>query len=193
MEEMGAFEDEEARARRDEEVRIALSDPATAHTEAVAEAELNITYADSPIVMGESDPDPSPDRASPLVAGDRLPDLGPVTGAPADPEVRLHQLARGPGHTLLAIAVGDGGDRLPRLFAELEALVARSPLFDAVFALATARDEAPIGTIHPEAAAALGVRSLAVLAIRPDRHLGFIGEGATVADVERYASLVTGL
>jgi hypothetical protein len=105
--------------------------------------------------------------------------------------VRLHQLAHRPGHTLLAIAVGDGGDELPHLFAQLEALVARSPLFDAAFALATARDQAPVGTIHPEAARALGVERLAVLAIRPDRHVGLIEEGATLADVEAYAALVT--
>jgi hypothetical protein len=115
-----------------------------------------------------------------------------VTAGPGQPQARLHRLAHRPGHTLLAIAVGDGGDELPRLFARLEALVARSPLFDAAFALATAPDQAPVGTIHPEAAAALGVKSLAVLAIRPDRHVGFIGEGASLADVERYAALVTG-
>jgi len=205
MEEMGAFDGEAGRVKRDEEVRAALSDPETAHSEAVAEAELNITYRDSPIIatgsVGASGEDPertsplfvregsSPDALSP---GDRLPDLGPVTAAPGEPEVRLHQLAHRRGHTLLAITAGGGCDTLPRLFGQLEALVARSPLFDAVFALATARGDAPVGTIHPDAAATLGVESLAVLAIRPDRHVGLFAEGGTVADVERYAALVTG-
>ncbi len=183
MEEMGRFEGAAGRARRDEEVRAALTDPDTAHAEAVAEAELNIAYGDSPIVAG--------DRGGPLASGDRLPDLGPVTAGPGGPPVRLHELAHRPGHTLLAIAVGDGDPELPHLFAQLEALVARSPLFDAAFALATAPDQAPVGTIHPEAAAALGVKSLAVLAIRPDRHVGLIKEGATLADVEAYAELVS--
>ena len=177
MEEMGRVDGEEERAKRDEELRATLTDPETAHAEAVAEAELNIAYRDSPIVIG---------------AGDRLPELGPVTAAPGEPEVRLHQLAHRPGHTLLAIAVGDGGDELAHLHAQLEWLVARSPLFDAAFALATARGDAPIGTIRPDAAAALGVESLAVLAIRPDRHVGLLAEGGTLADVERYAALVTG-
>ena len=106
--------------------------------------------------------------------------------------MRLHQLAHRPGHTLLAIAIGDGGEELPHLLAKLEALVARSPLFDAAFALATARGDAPVGTIHPDAAAALGVESLAVLAIRPDRHVGLFAEPGTLADVERYAAFVTG-
>jgi hypothetical protein len=203
MEKMGRFDGEEGRARRDEEVRAALSDPETAHAEAVAEAEMNIDYRDSPIVTGGggSGVDPSltnsvvvrsgssPDSLGP---GDRLPDLGPVTAGPGEPEVRLHELAHRPGHTLLLIAVGDGGEEMPRLFAEIEALVARSPLFDAAFALATGRDQAPIGTIHPEAAAALGVKSLAVLAIRPDRHIGLFAENPSLADVERYEALVTG-
>jgi len=208
MEDMGGFDGEEGRAARDAEVRAALTDPDTAHAEAVAEAELNIDYRASPIVMardagdvGEEGEDPSLTNSgevrsgssrSSLEPGDRLPDLGPVRAGPGEPEARLHQLAHRPGHTLLAIAVGDGGEELPHLFAQLEGLVARSPLFDAAFALATAPDQAPVGTIHPQAAAALGVRSLAIFAIRPDRHVGFVGEGASVADVERYAALVTG-
>jgi 2-polyprenyl-6-methoxyphenol hydroxylase-like FAD-dependent oxidoreductase len=178
MEEMGRFDGEEARAKRDAEVRAALTDPETVHSEAVAEAELNITYRDSPIVLEG--------------AGDRLLDIGPVTGTPGGAEVRLHELTHRPGHTLLAIAVGDGGDALPHLFAQLEALVARSPLFDAAFALATAPGDAPVGTIHPDAAAVLGIDSLAVLAVRPDRHIGLLAEPASLAEVERYAALVTG-
>jgi 2-polyprenyl-6-methoxyphenol hydroxylase-like FAD-dependent oxidoreductase len=194
MEEMGRVDGEAGRATRDAEVRAALSDPEIAQAEAVVEAELNISYAGSPIVAGsgESGEDPSltnrevrsgssPDS---IRAGDPLPDLGPA--------VRLDRLAQRPGHTLLVIAVGDGGAELPRLFAQLEALVARSPLFDAAFALATAPDQAPVGTIHPDAARALGVKSLAVLAIRPDRHIGLIAEPATLAAVENYEALITG-
>jgi 2-polyprenyl-6-methoxyphenol hydroxylase-like FAD-dependent oxidoreductase len=215
MEDMGRFDGADGRARRDAEVRAALTDPDTAHSEAVAEAELNIDYGDSPIVVrgeagegssftnlarGEAGEDPSLTNcgevrsgSSPasLKPGSRLLDLGPVTAGPGEPEVRLHALAHRPGHTLLAIAVGDGGEELPHLFAQLEGLVARSPLFDAAFALATAPDQAPIGTIHPEAARALGVESVAVLAVRPDRHVGLFAEGGTLADVEQYAKLVT--
>jgi 2-polyprenyl-6-methoxyphenol hydroxylase-like FAD-dependent oxidoreductase len=200
MEDMGRFDGEKARAARDQEVRAALTDPETAHHEAVAEAELNIAYRDSPIVVGRgeeaSGEDPAPTHSGDVRserspdAGDRLPDIGPVTGTPGGRETRLHELTHRPGHTLLAIAVGDGGEELPHLFAQLEALVARSPLFDAAFALATARRDAPVGTIHPDAAAALGVESLAVLAIRPDRHIGLFAEPASLADVERYAALV---
>jgi 2-polyprenyl-6-methoxyphenol hydroxylase-like FAD-dependent oxidoreductase len=178
MEEMGNFDGEEGRARRDAEVRAALSDPDTVHTEAVAEAELNIDYADSPVIASG--------------AGWRLPDVGPVTAGEGEPKVRLHELTHRPGHTLLAIAVGDGGEELARLHAQLEGLVARSPLFDAAFSLATGPEHLPFGSIHPEAAAALGVKSLAVFAIRPDRHVGLVSEPGSLADVEAYETLVTG-
>lgn len=52
MEQMGNFDGTEGREERDAEVRAALTDPEIAHTEAVAEAEMNISYRDSPIVLG---------------------------------------------------------------------------------------------------------------------------------------------
>jgi hypothetical protein len=106
--------------------------------------------------------------------------------------MRLHQLTHRPGHTLLAIAIGDGGEELARVYAQLEGLVARSPIFDAAFALATGTDHLPFGSIHPEAAAALGARSLAVFAVRPDRHVGLVSEPGSLADVEAYEALVAG-
>jgi hypothetical protein len=124
--------------------------------------------------------------------GDRVPDLGPVRAGEGEAEVRLHELTHRTGHTLIAIAIGDGGDELARLHAQLEGLVARSPLFDAAFALATGTDYLPYGSIHADAAAALGVKSLAVFAVRPDRHVGLVAEPATLGDVEAYEALVTG-
>jgi 2-polyprenyl-6-methoxyphenol hydroxylase-like FAD-dependent oxidoreductase len=212
MEEMGRFEGEEGRARRDAEVRAALSDPETVHNEAVAEAELNIAYRGSPIVVGRGteEEDPSLTNSgevrsgtsssalkpgsglSRLEAGDRLPDLGPIRAGEGEPERRLHELTHRTGHTLLAVAVGDGGDELARLHAQLEGLVARSPIFDAAFALATGTDHLPYGSIHADAAGALGVESLAVFAVRPDRHVGLVVEPASLADVEAYEVVVTG-
>jgi 2-polyprenyl-6-methoxyphenol hydroxylase-like FAD-dependent oxidoreductase len=211
MEEMGRFEGAEGRARRDAEVRAALSDPGTVQAEAVAEAELDIAYRGSPIVVGRGAEEEDPsltnsgevrsgssssalEAGSGLLrveAGDRLPDLGPVRAGEGEPEVRLHELTHRTGHTLFAIAVGDRGDELARVHAQLEGLVARSPVFDAVFALATGIDHLPYGSIHADAAAALGVDSLAVFAVRPDRHVGVVAEPATLADIEAYDALVT--
>jgi hypothetical protein len=133
-------------------------------------------------------------RGSPVVAraGERLPPLGPVRAGEGEPERRLHELTHRTGHTLLVVAVGDAGDELARLQAHLEGLVARSPLFDAAFALATGADYLPYGSIHANAAAALGVESLAIFAIRPDRHVGLVAEPASLADVVAYEALVTG-
>ncbi|MCW2980549.1 MAG: monooxygenase [Solirubrobacterales bacterium] len=212
MEEMGRFEGADGRARRDAEVRAALSDPETVHNEAVAEAELNIAYRESPIVRGRGaeEEDPSLTNSgevrsgssssafepwsglAALEAGDRLPDLGPVRAGEGEPERRLHELTHRTGHTLLAVAVGDGGDELARLHAQLEGLVARSPIFDAAFALATGTDHLPYGSIHAGAAGVLGVESLAVFAVRPDRHVGLVAEPASLADVEAYEVVVTG-
>src|SRR6201999_3940634 len=94
--------------------------------------------------------------------GDRLPALGPVRAGEGEPEVRLHQLTHRTGHTLLAIAIGDGGDEMAHLHALLEGLGARSPLFAAACALATGTDHLPYGSIHADAAPARGVRSLSV-------------------------------
>ncbi|MBB1594603.1 hypothetical protein A9973_10995 [Achromobacter sp. UMC46] len=61
-----------ARRERDAAIRTVFADPGTRHHEAVAEAELDIDYAGSPIVMGD------PHEA--LWPGQRLPDQIPLQG-----------------------------------------------------------------------------------------------------------------
>lgn len=115
MEAMGRFDGAEARVRRDRELQTAFANPDTVLSEAVAEAELNIAYRSSPIVAGESDGSLGP--------GDRLPDLGPIQLPGVDAR-RLHELTRRPGHTLLALARGDGGGGLLALLGEVAAATA---------------------------------------------------------------------
>ena len=183
MEAMGRTDGAAARARRDEELRQSFADPETVHNEAVAEAEMNIAYAGSPIVAGES--------SGPPQAGDRLPDVGPVR-LPGEEPCRLHELTQRTGHTLVALARGDGGEELPRLRAELEELVAGSPLFDAAFALVTDPvAPASLGTIDPAVADELRVDGIALLAVRPDRHIGFRGDRGEVGGLRGYAELIT--
>jgi 2-polyprenyl-6-methoxyphenol hydroxylase-like FAD-dependent oxidoreductase len=182
MEVMGRFDGAEARARRDAELRASFVDPETIHSEAVAEAELNIDYAGSPIVAGES--------GGPVPAGERLPDVGPVQ-LPGEEPRRLHELTHRPGHTLLALARQGHGEELPRLLAELEEIAAGSPLFEAAFAFAAEPGApAPVGTVDPAAAAELGVAGITLLAVRPDRHLGFRSDRGDVAELQGYAALV---
>jgi 2-polyprenyl-6-methoxyphenol hydroxylase-like FAD-dependent oxidoreductase len=182
MEAMGRFGDAEARARRDDELRTTFADPDVIHSEAVAEAELNIDYKSSPIVTGEA--------GGPVGAGTRLPDLGPVQ-LPGVEARRLHEVTYRPGHTLLAVARGDGEGRLLSLLDELEEIVARSPIFEAAFGLATEpRQPAPIGAIDSHAADELGVAGLTLLTVRPDRHVGFRVDRADTTELARYAELL---
>ena len=77
-----------------------FADPESRHHEAIAEAELDIDYGGSPIVMG--------DKHDALAPGQRLPDTIEVTLA--DGEARLlHELANRAGHTALVI----GGSSAP--------------------------------------------------------------------------------
>jgi 2-polyprenyl-6-methoxyphenol hydroxylase-like FAD-dependent oxidoreductase len=182
MEAMGRFDDAEARAQRDEELHTTFADPVLIHSEAVAEAELNIDYESSPIVVGE--------LGGPVGPGARLPDLGPVQ-LPLVEARRLHELTHRPGHTLLAVAHGDGGGRLLPLLRELEEIVVRSPIFEAAFVLATEPGQpAPIGAIDPVAADELGVSDITLLTVRPDRHVGFRVDRADPTELKRYAKLL---
>ncbi len=185
MEAMGRFDGPEARTRRDLEVRTNFASSDVVHSEAVAEAELNIDYRRSPIVL----------RApgdGPVSPGERLPDLGPVQ-LPRAAAQRLHELTHRPGHTLIALAREERAGELPALLAELEAIATRSTLFDAAFAFATVPEPpVPAGVIDPAAADALGVSGLALLAVRPDRHIGFRADRADTDGLQRYGELLAG-
>ena len=65
------------RRARDEALRVVFADPESRHHEAVAEAELDIDYGGSPIVMG--------DKHDALAPGQRLPDTIEVCLADARP------------------------------------------------------------------------------------------------------------
>jgi 2-polyprenyl-6-methoxyphenol hydroxylase-like FAD-dependent oxidoreductase len=184
MEAMGRIDGPEGRSRRDREVRTSFASEDVVHSEAVAEAELNIDYRSSPIVAG------GPDNGS-VGPGDRLPDLGPVQLPGADAQ-RLHELTHRPGHTLLALAREERASELPALLTELERLATSSTLFDTAFAFATQFQSPPVGIVDPAAADSLGVSGLTLLAVRPDRHIGFRADRAHTAGLRRYAELLGG-
>src|SRR5262249_50056358 len=78
------------RRARDETLRAVFADPTSRHHEAIAEAELDVDYSGSPIVIG--------DENDALAPGQRLPDTIEVVLAGG--EVRmLHQLTSREGHT----------------------------------------------------------------------------------------------
>lgn len=184
VEEGAAVAGAEARAARDAAIRAAFAEPGSRHHEAVAEAELNISYAGSPIVVGP--------RGAPLGAGERLPDLGPVQPDGAG-ECRLHELAAGQReHRLLLLAAGGGGARLGPLLAALREAVAGSNLFEGAVALSAAPEPPPgVGAMPAAVAAELGVDGLTVVAIRPDGHVGLRADRDHAAAVRAYADLLT--
>jgi len=179
MERSSTLVDAGERAARDEAIRATFADPESRHLEAVAEVQLNVSYAGSPIVLG--------------AAGERLPDLGPVTPAGGE-ECRLQQLAQRPGHTLLLLSRGGGeAERLALLFAELEASAYASGFFDGAFSLATEPGPAAaVGSIDPEAAERLQVGEATLLAVRPDGHVGLRAETSHAAELARYIQLLRG-
>ena len=172
----------QARAERDAALRAAFADPQTSHHEAIAEAELNISYAGSPVVAGGGAS--AGDGA--LAAGERLPDLGPVRPDGAA-ECRLQELAHGLRDQLLLVLVGDpeagANGALESLLGELREVLAGPELFERL---------AVLGELEPALAGELGVEGLAVLAVRPDGHVGLRADADHAAAVHDYEARVLG-
>jgi hypothetical protein len=166
---MQTLDADEARAARDLQLRKAFTDADKRHHEVVAEVELNISYAGSAIVRGESER---------LAGGGRLP----------------HELNHGgSGHALLVLARGSAsGERLPSLLDELGEQVAGDGLFDAVRGLSTegSDDGGRVGPLDPALADKLGVEDVTVLVVRPDGHVGLRSDGVEVGPLSDYVALI---
>ena len=168
----------QARAARDAVIRETYADPESAHHEAVAAAELDRSYADCGAVMG--------DTSKGLAPGYRLPDTLPVHPSTGEP-CALHQLTHRPGHTLLVL----GGRKAAtadvlNLVTDLEAAHADSPVVGAVLGLCTGTADPPIGRMDTSVADQLGVDEVTLLAVRPDRFLGFRHNGQDPRALQPY-------
>jgi 2-polyprenyl-6-methoxyphenol hydroxylase-like FAD-dependent oxidoreductase len=181
-EQLQTITDPTQRAARDDAVSATFADPRARHNEVVAEAELDISYADSPIVVGDQN-----ERLGP---GERLPDgmVHPFGFVPC----RLHQLVNRTGHILLVLlrpGVRKRGSA--ELVDKLRESVARSSVFDAVIALSTDPDPAErLGRLEPSFADELGVDDATMLAVRPDGHVGLRHDAADSAALRRYLALI---
>jgi hypothetical protein len=165
-------------------VRVAYGDPETSHSEAVAAAELDRSYAGSPIVSGEASAGVAPGRLLPDVAEVDRPDAGTAP---------LHQFAHRPGHTVIVVG-GPAAD--PGAVADLVELLEdahdESPAVEAVFGFSTRPGESVVGRIDEESAEGLGIDAVTVLAIRPDRYVGLRHDGTDPEAVARYLESLTG-
>ncbi len=165
-----AFEDAQgltdpaARRARDESLRAVFADPASRHHEAIAEAELDIDYGDSPIVMG--------DRHDALAPGHRLPDTIEVCLAGGE-TCLLHELAHRAGHTALVIGGPQSQeDELARLDSSVRTHLGK-PVVEASCALSARPERQPsCARLAPAAADRLGIERHTLLIVRPDGHVG---------------------
>jgi 2-polyprenyl-6-methoxyphenol hydroxylase-like FAD-dependent oxidoreductase len=171
------------RQARDEALRTIFADPDSRHHEAVAEAELDIDYGGSPIVMGE--------RHDALAPGQRLNDTIEVRLANGR-ACMLHELANRAGHTALLI----GGPSIDtEMLAYLDTVIRAQNLSsaiieDIVIIVAAFNPHSPYARISAAAAAELGVGEITVLVIRPDGHVGLRSDCNHADDIMRYQQLL---
>ncbi len=152
------------RRARDKAMRAVFSDPKRCHHEAVAEAELDIDYSNSPIVMG--------DKHAALEPGHRLPNQIEIRN-PAGKSARLHELTHRPGHTALLISNNESAMKeLEQLEGQLQTK-AKTPITESTTTLTTHDKAHPRrAQLTTSSANALGATDLTLLLIRPDGHIG---------------------
>lgn len=182
FEQAQSLTDPAERRARDAALRATFADPASRHHESVAEAELDIDYANSPIVIGDANPA--------LAPGARLPDTIEIHVA-GKGRSTLHQLTHRAGHT--ALLVGGArvqGDALVGLDASLRAGIDAS-LVDATFLLATGSDpRLADGSLSQGAAETLGVDDVSLLVVRPDGHVGLRADRDHLEALAAYQALL---
>lgn len=172
--------DPAARRVRDETLRTVFADPNSRHHEAVAEAELDIDYGGSPIVMGH--------RHDALAPGQRLPDTIEVHLA-GGRACMLHELANRAGHT--ALLIGGLPDALARVDKLLGAESRASAVIETIVVITAGSDaHGPYARIAPAAAEELGIGELTLLVVRPDGHIGLRSDRNHVGDLAAYQRLL---
>jgi 2-polyprenyl-6-methoxyphenol hydroxylase-like FAD-dependent oxidoreductase len=182
VEDAQAVTDPALRRARDETLRRIFADPTTRHHEIIAEAELDIDYHGSPIVLG--------DESGSLAPGQRLPDT--IDVALADGQAgMLHELAHRAGHTALLLGgLSAPVDELVRLDNAIRAQSDPS-IIEASVVLATRSEERrPCARLAPEAVELLGIGEITLLAMRPDGHVGFRADRDHVAAMAAYHKLL---
>jgi 2-polyprenyl-6-methoxyphenol hydroxylase-like FAD-dependent oxidoreductase len=182
MEDKLTMTDPTERKARDEAIKASLADREKLHHDMVAETELNIQYAHSPIIFGDAN--------GSFAAGSRLPDNIPVHLRAATSN--LHALGHHAGSTLMLL--GGPTANAPALLAlhsTLQKHIKDSPLFEVAVALTAEAGQADsIGRLEPSAATQLGIEGITLLAIRPDGYVGLRADRDHLAALDRYAAVL---
>ncbi len=182
IEQVEFMTDPDQRRTRDETLRAVFADPASRHHETIAEAELNIDYGGSPIVMG--------DEHDALSPGQRLPNTIEVALANGG-ACMLHELTNRAGHTALLIGgLSEPVEGLSRLDSSIRDQSDAS-VIEATFVLTTRSDGRNSYPLLTAAAAdQLGISEITLLVIRPDGHVGLRADRDHVEALAAYHALL---
>jgi hypothetical protein len=91
------------------------------------------------------------------------------------------------GHTVFVLGgKAAAGEDVLRLTADLRSIAGGSPVIDAVIGLCTRRDGLPIGRMDESVAEQLGISGVTILAVRPDRFVGFRHDGTDSGAITGY-------
>jgi 2-polyprenyl-6-methoxyphenol hydroxylase-like FAD-dependent oxidoreductase len=178
--------DPDERRARDETLRAVFANPTSRHHESVAEAELDIDYGSSPIVMG--------DQQEALAPGQRLPDTIEIYLASGEARM-LHELSYRAGHTAVIIGgLSVHGDRLAQLDRDIRVRRAVSLIEETVVLTARSDDRNLCARIAPAASDKLGIGEVTLLVVRPDGHVGLRADRDHLEALAAYqALLVSGI
>ena len=172
------------RETRNKELRAVFANPASRHYEAVAEAEFNISYSSSPIVMGHINES--------LLPGDRLPDA--IRTYLDDIEAPMpHELCSRTGHT--ALIIGSASVPVEKL-KQLETTIRShgdASLIESTASLTSGSDNrGEHKQITPAAASQLGIGGITLLVIRPDGYVGLRADYDHLKALAAYQALLLG-
>ncbi|MGD9545608.1 MAG: FAD-dependent monooxygenase [Methylocystis sp.] len=174
--------DSNARRTRDANIRAAFIDPASRHHEAVAEAELDIDYADSPVVLGE--------RNDFIWPGQRLPDGVEVEHATGGAGM-LHEYANRRGHTAFLIGGASATQQeLARVRRDLEPVSNETIIETTIVLTANSSVLECDARLTPATAERLGVDAITLLIVRPDGHLGLCADRSHAGRLAAYIDLL---
>jgi hypothetical protein len=169
--------DPDQRTARNQALRDTFAAAPSRHHEAVAHAELNISYQGSPIVAGDAD-----DRVGP---GDRFPDTIVVVPEGDGPD-RLHAHAHRAGQTVLLIAAPTAdAASIGELLAGARDVVDGSPRLETTVAFS-----AGDGGIDAASCDELGVGDITLFVVRPDGYVGLRADRDHLDALSRYDALV---
>ena len=182
IEQVQFMTDPDQRRTRDETLRAIFANPVSRRSETIAEAELNIDYGGSPIVMG--------DEHDALAPGQRLPDTIEITLANGE-ACLLHELTNRSGHTALIIGgLSEPGEGLARLDTSIRAR-SHASVIEATFVLTARPDgQSPYARLTPAAAGQLGIGEITLLVIRPDGHVGLRADRDHIEALASYHALL---